>query len=93
MFWDFRLVLQEILRLICRSKHFYKAGLKSIQIHGTMWMILEPLLGDMPLVGALSIIFLRNPLLEIHWTGLTNLLDIPGLKDFLITIILDIMSN
>uniref|UniRef100_A0A667GZR1 Extended synaptotagmin-2 n=1 Tax=Lynx canadensis TaxID=61383 RepID=A0A667GZR1_LYNCA len=62
-------------------------------IHGTMRVILEPLIGDMPLVGALSIFFLRKPLIEINWTGLTNLLDIPGLNGLSDTIILDIISN
>ncbi|GAB1297870.1 Extended synaptotagmin-2 [Apodemus speciosus] len=64
------------------KRYFCRAGVKSIQIHGTMRVILEPLIGDMPLVGALSIFFLRKPLLEINWTGLTNLLDIPGLNGF-----------
>jgi len=58
-----------------------------------MRVILEPLIGDMPLVGALSIFFLRKPLIEINWTGLTNLLDIPGLNGLSDTIILDIISN
>uniref|UniRef100_A0A8C0QPZ3 Extended synaptotagmin 2 n=1 Tax=Chelonoidis abingdonii TaxID=106734 RepID=A0A8C0QPZ3_CHEAB len=58
------------------KRYFCRAGVKSIQIHGTMRVILEPLIGDMPLIGALSIFFLRKPLLEINWTGLTNLLDI-----------------
>ncbi|KAM9671588.1 extended synaptotagmin-2 isoform 6-T6 [Trichechus inunguis] len=75
------------------KRYFCRAGVKSIQIHGTMRVILEPLIGDMPLVGALSIFFLRKPLLEINWTGLTNLLDIPGLNGLSDTIILDIISN
>ncbi|XP_048196512.1 extended synaptotagmin-2 isoform X1 [Perognathus longimembris pacificus] len=75
------------------KRYFCRAGVKSIQTHGTMRVILEPLIGDMPLVGALSIFFLRKPLLEINWTGLTNLLDIPGLNGLSDTIILDIISN
>uniref|UniRef100_A0AAA9U0Z4 Extended synaptotagmin-2 n=1 Tax=Bos taurus TaxID=9913 RepID=A0AAA9U0Z4_BOVIN len=75
------------------KRYFCRAGVQSIQIHGTMRVILEPLIGDMPLVGALSIFFLRKPLLEINWTGLTNLLDIPGLNGLSDTIILDIISN
>ncbi|XP_055990764.1 extended synaptotagmin-2 isoform X2 [Sorex fumeus] len=75
------------------KRYFCKAGVQSIQVHGTMRVILEPLIGDMPLVGALSIFFLRKPLLEINWTGLTNLLDIPGLNGLSDTIILDIISN
>ncbi|XP_004860373.1 extended synaptotagmin-2 isoform X2 [Heterocephalus glaber] len=75
------------------KRYFCRAGVKSIQIHGTMRVILEPLIGDMPLVGALSLFFLRKPLLEINWTGLTNLLDIPGLNGLSDTIISDIISN
>ncbi|KAM7176348.1 extended synaptotagmin-2 isoform 1-T1 [Macrochelys suwanniensis] len=75
------------------KKYLCRAGVKSIQIHGTMRVILEPLIGDMPLIGALSIFFLRKPLLEINWTGLTNLLDVPGLNGLSDTIILDIISN
>ncbi|XP_067398797.1 extended synaptotagmin-2 isoform X2 [Emydura macquarii macquarii] len=75
------------------KRYFCRAGVKSIQLHGTMRVILEPLIGDMPLIGALSIFFLRKPLLEINWTGLTNLLDVPGLNGLSDTIILDIISN
>ncbi|XP_045421421.1 extended synaptotagmin-2 isoform X2 [Lemur catta] len=75
------------------KRYFCRAGVKSIQIHGTMRVILEPLIGDMPLVGALSVFFLRKPLLEINWTGLTNLLDIPGLNGLSDTIISDVISN
>uniref|UniRef100_A0A3Q2ICY1 Extended synaptotagmin-2 n=1 Tax=Equus caballus TaxID=9796 RepID=A0A3Q2ICY1_HORSE len=75
------------------KRYFCRAGVQSIQIHGTMRVILEPLIGDMPLVGALSVFFLRKPLVEINWTGLTNLLDIPGLNGLSDTIILDIISN
>ncbi|XP_065256177.1 extended synaptotagmin-2 isoform X1 [Emys orbicularis] len=75
------------------KKFFCRAGVKSIQIHGTMRVILEPLIGDMPLIGAISIFFLRKPLLEINWTGLTNLLDVPGLNGLSDTIMLDIISN
>uniref|UniRef100_A0A672J9C1 Extended synaptotagmin-like protein 2b n=1 Tax=Salarias fasciatus TaxID=181472 RepID=A0A672J9C1_SALFA len=60
------------------KRYYCKAGIKSIQIHGVLRVVMEPLLGDMPLVGALSLFFLKKPLLDINWTGLTNILDIPG---------------
>uniref|UniRef100_A0A4W5N8J7 Extended synaptotagmin 2 n=1 Tax=Hucho hucho TaxID=62062 RepID=A0A4W5N8J7_9TELE len=60
------------------KRYYCKAGIKSIQLHGVLRVVMEPLLGDMPLVGALSLFFLKKPLLEINWTGLTNILDIPG---------------
>lgn len=106
----------------------------ALKLHGMMRVILEPLIGDVPIVGAVSMFFIKRPVrlftltsvcppipvtivtlslvlkafpaidfssinsrdhfaecgtflcrissqkLEINWTGLTNLLDIPGLK-------------
>ncbi|XP_040290130.1 extended synaptotagmin-2 isoform X1 [Bufo bufo] len=75
------------------KRYFCRAGVKSIQLHGTVRVILEPLLGDVPIIGALSLFFLKKPLLDINWTGLTNMLDIPGLNGICDTIILDIISN
>lgn len=75
------------------KRYFCRAGVKSIQLHGTVRVILEPLLGDVPIIGALSLFFLKKPLLDINWTGLTNMLDIPGLNGVSDTIILDIISN
>uniref|UniRef100_A0A8C4F1R8 Extended synaptotagmin-like protein 2b n=1 Tax=Dicentrarchus labrax TaxID=13489 RepID=A0A8C4F1R8_DICLA len=56
-------------------------------------VVMEPLLGDMPLVGALSVFFLKKPLLDINWTGLTNILDIPGLNGFSDSLIQDIIYS
>lgn len=33
----------------------------SVQLYGTMRVVMEPLLGDMPLIGALSVFFLKKP--------------------------------
>uniref|UniRef100_A0A673M011 Extended synaptotagmin-2-like n=1 Tax=Sinocyclocheilus rhinocerous TaxID=307959 RepID=A0A673M011_9TELE len=75
------------------KRYYCRAGIKSIQLHGVLRVILEPLLGSMPLVGALSLFFLKKPLLDINWTGLTNILDIPGLKGFSDHMIQDIIST
>uniref|UniRef100_A0A3Q2WF69 Extended synaptotagmin-like protein 1a n=1 Tax=Haplochromis burtoni TaxID=8153 RepID=A0A3Q2WF69_HAPBU len=61
------------------KKYFCKAGVKGVQLHGMLRVILEPLIGNIPLVGAVTMFFIRRPKLDINWTGLTNLLDIPGL--------------
>ncbi|XP_072118211.1 extended synaptotagmin-3-like isoform X2 [Mobula birostris] len=74
-------------------KKVCKAGLKGIQLHGTLRVILEPLSSQMPLVGAVTLFFLRRPVLEINWTGLTNLLDIPGLNELSDTKILDTIAS
>ncbi|KAG8452427.1 hypothetical protein GDO86_004288 [Hymenochirus boettgeri] len=75
------------------KKYFCKAGVKGVQLHGTLRVILEPLIGDMPLVGAITLFFIRRPLLDLNWTGLTNLLDIPGLNSMSDTMIMDIISG
>ncbi|XP_036376601.1 extended synaptotagmin-2 isoform X2 [Megalops cyprinoides] len=75
------------------KRYYCRAGIKSIQLHGVLRVILEPLLGDMPLVGALSMFFLKKPLLDINWTGLTNMLDIPGLNGLSDSLIQDIIYS
>ncbi|KAG8510236.1 Extended synaptotagmin-1, partial [Galemys pyrenaicus] len=71
------------------KKYFCKAGLKGMQLHGVLRVILEPLIGDLPIVGAVSMFFIRRPTLDINWTGMTNLLDIPGLSSLSDTMIMD----
>uniref|UniRef100_A0A8C3G3U1 Extended synaptotagmin 2 n=1 Tax=Cyclopterus lumpus TaxID=8103 RepID=A0A8C3G3U1_CYCLU len=75
------------------KKYYCRAGIKSIQLHGTVRVVMEPLLGDMPLIGALSVFFLKKPLLDINWTGLTNMLDIPGINGLFDSIVQDIISS
>nr|XP_032641543.1 extended synaptotagmin-1 [Chelonoidis abingdonii] len=71
------------------KKFFCKAGVKGMQLHGVLRVILEPLIGDMPIVGALTMFFIRRPTLDINWTGMTNLLDIPGLSSLSDSMIMD----
>ncbi|KAM7411909.1 hypothetical protein PAMA_021740 [Pampus argenteus] len=75
------------------KKYFCKAGVKGIQLHGKLRVILEPLIGDVPLVGAITMFFIRRPKLDINWTGLTNLLDIPGLNSMSDTMIMDAIAS
>ncbi|XP_075708253.1 extended synaptotagmin-1 [Rhinoderma darwinii] len=75
------------------KKYFCKAGVNGVQLHGMMRVILEPLIGDVPIIGAITIFFIRRPMLDLNWTGLTNLLDIPGLNAISDTMIMDIISG
>uniref|UniRef100_A0A3Q4HH29 Extended synaptotagmin-like protein 1a n=1 Tax=Neolamprologus brichardi TaxID=32507 RepID=A0A3Q4HH29_NEOBR len=65
----------------------------SLQLHGMLRVILEPLIGNIPLVGAVTMFFIRRPKLDINWTGLTNLLDIPGLNAMSDTMIMDAIAS
>ncbi|KAB0397274.1 hypothetical protein E2I00_005327 [Balaenoptera physalus] len=71
------------------KKYFCKAGVKGMQLQGVLRVILEPLIGNLPIVGAVSMFFIRRPTLDINWTGMTNLLDIPGLSSLSDTMIMD----
>ncbi|XP_034038606.1 extended synaptotagmin-2-B [Thalassophryne amazonica] len=75
------------------KKYYCRAGIKCIQLCGVLRVVMEPLLGDMPLVGALSLFFLKKPLLDVNWTGLTNMLDIPGVNGLSDGIIQDIICS
>uniref|UniRef100_A0A8C6UDM4 Extended synaptotagmin-like protein 2a n=1 Tax=Neogobius melanostomus TaxID=47308 RepID=A0A8C6UDM4_9GOBI len=75
------------------KKFYCRAGIKNIQLHGVLRVVMEPLLGDMPLIGALSVFFLKKPWLDINWTGLTNMLDIPGVNGLTDNLILDILCQ
>ncbi|XP_067220013.1 extended synaptotagmin-2-A isoform X2 [Chanodichthys erythropterus] len=75
------------------KKYYCRAGIKSIQLNGVLRVIMDPLLGDMPLIGALSVFFLKKPFLDINWTGLTNMLDIPGINGLCDSIIQDIIYS
>ncbi|XP_029907239.1 extended synaptotagmin-1 isoform X3 [Myripristis murdjan] len=75
------------------KRYFCKAGVSGIQLHGMMRVILEPLIGDVPIVGAVTMFFIRRPKLDINWTGLTNLLDIPGLNVMSDSMIMDAIAS
>ncbi|MEJ1285691.1 extended synaptotagmin-like protein 3 [Cricetulus griseus] len=69
-----------------------RAGVNGIQLQGTLRVILEPLLVDKPFVGAVTIFFLQKPHLQINWTGLTNLLDMPGINDVSDSLLEDLIA-
>ncbi|XP_073726584.1 extended synaptotagmin-1 [Misgurnus anguillicaudatus] len=75
------------------KRYFCKAGVKGIQLQGMMRVILEPLIGNVPIVGAVTMFFIQRPKLDINWTGLTNLLDIPGLNVMSDTMIMDAIAS
>ncbi|XP_062287309.1 extended synaptotagmin-3 [Scomber scombrus] len=69
------------------------AGVKGLKLHGMIRVILEPLIGQAPLVGGVTFFFIRRPTLEINWTGMTNLLDSPAFSSLSEETIIDIISS
>lgn len=45
----------------------------SVQLHGVMRVVMEPLLGDIPLIGALSVFFLKKPVSTLTF-GISEML-------------------
>uniref|UniRef100_A0A672ICS5 Extended synaptotagmin-3-like n=1 Tax=Salarias fasciatus TaxID=181472 RepID=A0A672ICS5_SALFA len=56
-------------------------------------VILEPLIGQAPLVGGVTFFFIRRPTLQINWTGMTNLLDSPAFSSLSEDAIMDIIAS
>ncbi|CAH1773795.1 unnamed protein product [Owenia fusiformis] len=65
------------------------AGIKELQIHGTMRVVMSPLIPVSPLIGGITVFFLNPPSVEFNSTDLGNVLDIPGLSDIVRNIIED----
>uniref|UniRef100_A0A3Q3MVA6 Extended synaptotagmin-like protein 2b n=1 Tax=Labrus bergylta TaxID=56723 RepID=A0A3Q3MVA6_9LABR len=64
------------------KRYYCRAGIKSIQIHGVLRVVMEPLLGDMPLVGALSIFFLKKPVSPDDMTAAAQASTVSSLTSF-----------
>ncbi|XP_059199642.1 extended synaptotagmin-3 isoform X2 [Centropristis striata] len=69
------------------------AGVKGLTLQGNLRVILEPLIGQAPLVGGVTFFFIRRPTLQINWTGMTNLLDTPGFSSVSEGTIMDIIAS
>lgn len=70
-----------------------KVGIKGLQLQGMLRVILEPLIGQAPLVGGVTMFFIRRPALQINWTGMTNVLDGPGLSHLSESAIVDVIAS
>ncbi|XP_032368818.1 extended synaptotagmin-3 isoform X2 [Etheostoma spectabile] len=69
------------------------AGIKGLKLNGMLRVILQPLIGQAPLVGGVTYFFMRRPTLNINWTGTTNLLDSPAFSSLSEQTILDTISS
>lgn len=70
-----------------------KIGITDFQIHGTLRIILKPLLHCEPIVGGVTVFFLKRPQIAFNLTNLLNLLEFPGLKKTLRQIVSDVIAK
>jgi len=54
-------------------------GVRSLNFKGTLIVRLAPLIGEVPVVGGITVYFLDPPILEMDLTGLGNVAEMPGL--------------
>lgn len=66
-----------------------RGGIKDFQIHGTIRVIMKPLISKIPLIGGLQIFFLNNPDIDFNLVGVADLLDMPGLSEMLRRVIVE----
>ncbi|XP_026152315.1 extended synaptotagmin-3 [Mastacembelus armatus] len=69
------------------------AGVKDLKLKGLLRVILGPLIGQAPLVGGVTLFFIRCPTLELNWTGATNILDSPAFSSLSEATILDTIAS
>ncbi|OQV14074.1 Extended synaptotagmin-2 [Hypsibius exemplaris] len=67
-----------------------RAGVKNVQLHGTLRITLKPVLNDMPFVGGVEVYFLNPPVIDFD---LTNLLNAPGFLSLKQTVHQQVMDN
>ncbi|VVC97173.1 unnamed protein product [Leptidea sinapis] len=60
-----------------------RGGIKDLQIHGMLRVVMKPLISKMPLVGGLQVFFLNNPRLDFNLVGAADVFDMPGFSDIL----------
>ncbi|CAG9107919.1 unnamed protein product [Plutella xylostella] len=60
-----------------------RGGIKDLQIHGMVRVVMRPLISKMPLVGGLQVFFLDNPNIDFNLVGAADVLDMPGFSDIL----------
>lgn len=57
-----------------------KGGIKDLQLHGLVRVVMKPLITVMPIVGGLQVFFLNNPTIDFNLVGVADILDMPGLR-------------
>ncbi|KAL4715269.1 hypothetical protein ACJJTC_007851 [Scirpophaga incertulas] len=70
-----------------------RGGIKDLQIHGMVRVVMKPLITKMPLVGGLQVFFLNNPQIDFNLVGAADVLDMPGFSDILRRCIVEQVAN
>ncbi|KPJ13658.1 Extended synaptotagmin-2 [Papilio machaon] len=70
-----------------------RGGIKDLQIHGMLRVVMKPLITKMPLVGGMQVFFLNKPSIDFNLVGAADILDIPGFSEILRRCIVEQVSR
>nr|CAB3243811.1 extended synaptotagmin-2 [Phallusia mammillata] len=70
-----------------------EAGICDLQIRGLLRVELYPLIPRLPIVGAVSVSFIRDPQIDFNLTHLANLFDLPGIDGLLRGAVVDCIGG
>ncbi|XP_044268248.1 extended synaptotagmin-2-like [Tribolium madens] len=59
----------------------FTGGIEKIQFHGTVRVVLTPLISKMPLIGGLQIYFMNEPHIDFDLIKATSILDLPVVRN------------
>nr|XP_055072353.1 extended synaptotagmin-3 isoform X2 [Misgurnus anguillicaudatus] len=90
---DFNIFYEADVDIDADVKPALKVGVKGLQLQGMLRVILEPLIGQSPLVGGVTMFFIRRPTLQVNWTGMTNVLDSPAFSHLSESAIVDVIAS
>ncbi|RNA28150.1 extended synaptotagmin-2-like isoform X1, partial [Brachionus plicatilis] len=78
---------------IMLSARNFQAGVKDIQFHGSLRVILKPLCNRIPFFAAATAFFLNKPQVDFNLTNIANAFDLPGLRNLIDNIIEDSIAK
>lgn len=70
-----------------------KIGIESIQLEGTLTIVLKELLEKPPFVSGVSVFFANSPSIRMSWNGAASVLGLPGLKHTIMDVIRQQVNN
>ncbi|KXJ90394.1 hypothetical protein Micbo1qcDRAFT_148365 [Microdochium bolleyi] len=72
---------------------FPKVGVKSVELHGRLSILLCPLTNVIPLIGAAQVAFINPPDLKLDFTGAANIADFSVLDSAVRKVILSVING
>lgn len=58
----------------------FTGGIKDIQLHGRLRVVLTPLISKLPVIGGLQIYFMNEPRINFDLIKMTHILDVPVIR-------------